>query len=160
MLTKVTDDVKQAVNKWLVEKSLTLREAATLLGCSHGAIGNIAKGTTEAIRTKLMIDLEPHINKYIDPAELQKEIGGKVSSIPHDVGNLCSFDVSIITNIQNYKKDNNLSYDDLGAQYNIPLLKLVEWLEADYTGKDTFNVPTSDWPLFASFVSQVFSAQS
>jgi transposase len=160
MLTPNSEDIQNATNKWLEEKGLTYREAGKILGCSHGAIGNIANGTAKSIRPKLMIALEPRINKHRDPAILQEEMKRKTSSYDDDTASLCKFAVSIICNIQIYKEANGYSYDDLKNKFNVPVVKLAEWLEADYSGKDHFTVSAKDFPIFAAFVSQVLSEQA
>jgi hypothetical protein len=159
MLTRVTEDFKAAIQQWLTEEQLTLREAGKLIGTSHGSIGNVLTGMTKTIRPKLMMALEPYINKYRDPEELQKSMKRKTSTFTDQTAAHCRMDVNIISNIQKYKDDNKLSYEDMRNKFNIPIIKLAEWMEADYSEEDFFTLSANDFPIFAAFVSQVLSEQ-
>lgn len=156
MTTAVTEDLKKAIDAWMVAKKLTLKEAASILGCSHMAVHKLVSGDTKRVRSKMMKALEPHINKYRNPEELQSEYRELTSNLDDSDFSLCNFEAGILDHLKAYKESNNYSFDDLGKKHNLPISKLAKWYEID-ASSGSFNISPSDFAEFAAFVSQVFS---
>lgn len=156
MTTAVTEDLRRAIEAWMVAKKLTLKEAGDILGCSHMAVHKLVNGDTKNVRAKMMKALEPHINKYRNPAELQNEYKDLTAGLDDSAFSLCNFESSILDHLKSYKERNNYSFDDLGKKHNLPISKLAKWFEID-ASSGSFNISPSDFSEFAAFVSQVFS---
>ena len=158
MRTKVTDDFRGAVKKWLEIKGYSARKAGKIVGCSHQTITNIKDGLTDSINDDTAMALEPHINFYRDNKDFQGYVSEGIKKVGGYNPDLWKWDTEIIGSIKDYKNENNLSYEQLSKKYNFPLIKLVTYLEKEYDG-EFFEVAPEDVPAFAAMCFQMISEE-
>ncbi len=159
MRTPATNEIINAMKEWMRVHKLTLHEAAKILKCSHMAVQKLLTGESKSIRAKLMIALEPHINRYRDPVAIQQEFKKSTNGMTKEDYKLCNFNAEVLDFIKSYKEEKGYSFDELGKKFKIPISKLASWYEIKCTDK-TFTIAPEDFSIFAAFLSQLFSEVS
>ncbi|MCM8542408.1 MAG: helix-turn-helix transcriptional regulator [Lentisphaeraceae bacterium] len=156
MAVKVTEDLSKSVNDWLIDKDLTFREAAKIVGCSPSTLEKIKNRKIKTTSDRTISKLEQYINCYRDVSEFQSYIKSELEHIGGFDPETWKWSTDIIEGLREYKHDKQISYEEMSKKYKFPLIKLVKYMESEYEG-DLFRVDFEDIPGFIAMVFQVSS---
>ena len=154
MRINITDDFRQSLRLWMETDNLTYIEAGKVIGVSHVTIGNWLKDSP-SINSKYYSILEPYISKYRSLKEQREELKPLADQAQNQN---CYITIDTITPLINYKKKNNLSYEQMAEKFEIPITFLVNLLESKEDKK--ILIDGENVLLFITMTSKIIHEQN